>query len=132
MTYNWETMDIRFAGMKDEDIASFEEVVTVTRPFKLDLTFEDGYANILPRPGEDIFVFITNISYLNSSNSNFRSEVLKAFNCDKNTEFKGIRFVFNFAEVTITEQDVSKNDIYAAWTKARDAYNEKIGMPKAI
>ncbi len=121
-------MDIEFVGkckydenaMRIKDKSGFYY-------FSADVTFEDGFANFTG--GEDLCAFITMVSWINYSDSNFRSEFSKAFNCDE-TEIKGIKITFNDVEVTITEQDVSNQEIYDEYIKAKDEYDEKCRLER--
>ena len=87
--------------------------------------FEDGIATVDPVAGCSITDFAEVVAGCFEKDSNFGSEVLSAYNCDENTTFKGIKFTFNGATLTITEENADAKKIYEEWDATMKANSEK-------
>lgn len=60
-----------------------------------------------------------------ASDSNFESEVLKAYECDNNTKVKGVRVVFNGITVDAVKETISKNALIREFDKKIEARYKK-------
>lgn len=95
-------------GKENKKVRCFK-IVGKTYCLKVD-SFENGIVNILP-----IYLITFNelaeiVSGLFAKNSNFKTTLFSAFECDENAIFKGITFSFNDVNIFITKEtaDVSK------------------------
>ena len=86
-------------------------------------TFEDGIAVINPTSFDDdtITSVIEMIAGCLAEDSNFVSELFKAFECDANTLFTGIKFEFNGVSLLVTKDNAEPDKIYAEWEAGMQA-----------
>lgn len=88
-------------------------------------SFENGIATIDPMCGSMITDVAEVVAGCFDEDSNFASELLKAFDCDENTAFTGIKFDFNEVTVMVTKENADKDKIYAEWHAGMEANAEK-------
>lgn len=81
-------------------------------------SFERGIATLGSKVEHSITSFIGMIVGCFDENSNFESELLKAFNCNEKNKLSGIQFKFDDERllVTVEKKDNEKN-IMAKWIK---------------
>jgi hypothetical protein len=87
--------------------------------------FEDGIATINPAGGSEIHDFAEAVAGCFSDNSNFGTLLLRAYNCDKNATFTGIKFEFNGVTLIVTKENADAERIYQEWDAAFEANVEK-------
>lgn len=87
--------------------------------------FENGIATVDPVAGTSIDTFAEAVAGCFNEDSNFGAEVLKAYNCDENTTFIGIKFEFNGVTLTVTKENADKDRIYKDWKAGLEANAEK-------
>lgn len=83
--------------------------------------FEKGIVTISPRAGIDISEFAERVAGCFNEDSNFGSEVLKAYDCDETATFTGIEFKFNGVMLTVTKENADKAKICNQWEEKREA-----------
>lgn len=88
-------------------------------------SFENGIVTIDPMCGSIITNVAEVVAGCFDENSNFASELLKAFDCNENTAFTGIKFDFNEVTVMVTKENADKYKIYAEWQAGMEANAEK-------
>ena len=76
-------------------------------------------------PGCNIWGFAELIAGCFDEDSNFASELLRAYDCDENTPFTGIKFEFNGVTILVTKENADKDKIYAEWNAGMEANAEK-------
>ena len=87
--------------------------------------FKNGIATISPIGGYNINDFAEVLAGCFEEDSNFASELLRAYECDENTTFKGIQFTFNDATVTVTKENAEASRIYEEWNAIMNKNYEK-------
>lgn len=93
-------------------------------------SFENGIATIDPMCGSMITHVAEIVAGCFDEDSNFASELLKAFGCDENTAFTGIKFDFNEVTVMVTKENADKDKIYAEWQAGMEANAEKYRLER--
>lgn len=87
--------------------------------------FEDGIVTVHPVAGCSIDTFAEAVAGCFNEDSNFGTEVLGAYNCDKNSTFTGIKFEFNGVTLVVTKENADKDRIYKDWKAGMEANAEK-------
>lgn len=77
------------------------------------LSFKDGIAEVRPLGICKVDQFAQLVADCFDKNSNFKSGLFKAFACNENARFEGIRFVFNGETLLFTEKDAFKDQIFS-------------------
>lgn len=88
-------------------------------------SFKDGIATADPMCGCTITSFAEMIAGCFDEDSNFTSELLRAFDCEADTNFIGIQFEFNGVMLLVTKENADKDKIYAEWNAGMEANAEK-------
>jgi hypothetical protein len=89
-------------------------------------SFEDGIATVSPSVGCNISTFAEIVAGCFTNESNFKDEVIKAFDCDEeNTIFTGIKFKFNDVPILVTKENADEDKIYEEWNAGMKANAEK-------
>ncbi len=88
-------------------------------------SFEDGIATVDPMCGSTITEFAETVAGCFADESNFGDEVIKAFECDENATFTGIKFEFNGVTLVVTKENADKDKIYEEWNAGIEANAEK-------
>lgn len=88
-------------------------------------SFENGVAVVEPMVGVSISSFIEMIVGCFHKESNFTSELFKAFECDENTVFTGIQSNINLVTLLVTKENADKDKIYAEWKAGMKANEER-------
>ncbi len=78
-------------------------------------SFDNGIVTVGPTTGCTLNDFAEILEGCFNEKSNFGTEVMKAYNCDENTTFTGIRFKFNNVTVTVTKENANKDAILKEW-----------------
>lgn len=86
---------------------------------------KDGIVIIDPLAGTYIPKFAETIAGCLRETSNFKKEVLKAFNCDENAQITAIRFSANGATVLVTRDIADQEKIMAKWEEEMKAAAER-------
>lgn len=97
---------------KDKNMCYFETFEGYDLRVK---SFEDGIATIDVMMGYEISSFLEVIVGCFSERSNFTRELLYAYNCDKDTVLKGIKFKFNDIPILVTKANADVDKIYAEY-----------------
>lgn len=87
--------------------------------------FEDGIVTVDPVAGCNINTFAEAVAGCFNDDSNFGTEVLRAYNCDENSTFKGIKFEFNGVTLIVTKENADAERIYQEWDAGMKANAEK-------
>ena len=87
--------------------------------------FEDGIVTVNPVVGCNIKTFAAAVAGCFNDDSNFGSEVLRAYDCDEKATFKGIKFECNGVTLTVTKENADVERIYQEWTAGMEANAEK-------
>ena len=87
--------------------------------------FEDGIVTVDHVAGCSIDTFAEAVAGCFNEDSNFGTEVLRAYNCDKNSTFTGIKFKFNGVTLVVTKENADKDRIYKDWKAGMEANVEK-------
>lgn len=77
--------------------------------------FEDGIATVDPVGGCTITEFAKAVAGCFNDDSNFGTEVLRAYECDQNATFTGIKFEFNGVTLIVTKENADAERIYQEW-----------------
>ena len=88
-------------------------------------SFENGIATADPIGGCMITSYAEMIAGCFDEDSNFTSELLRAFDCEADTNFIGIQFEFNGVMILVTKENADKDKIYAEWNAGMKANAEK-------
>lgn len=119
------TTNVYFDGIWDCDKTT--RVFRVVDPKRDTLflvkSFETGIATI--DYGSEITDVAEVVAGCFDKDSNFASELLKAFDCDENTVFTGIKFDFNGVTVMVTKENADEDKLYAEWCAGMNANAEK-------
>ncbi len=78
-------------------------------------SFEDGIVTIDPMCGCALNQFSEIVVGCFAKESNFGDEVIKAFECDENSTFTGIKFTFNGVTLVVTKENADESIIYEEW-----------------
>ena len=117
-----------------EEISNYDKKTRIFRTSKRDLlwikAFENGIAVADPMCGCSITSFAEMIAGCFDEDSNFKSELLIAFDCDENTAFKGIQFNFNGVILLVTKENADKDKIYAEFQAGLEANAEKYRLER--
>jgi len=117
-----------------EEIWDYDKKTRIFRTSKRDSlwvkSFEDGVAVADPMCGCSITSFAEMIAGCFDEDSNFKSELFRAFNCDENTAFTGIQFDFNGVTLLVTKENADKDKIYAEWDAGMKANAEKYRLER--
>ena len=81
-------------------------------------SFENGIVTIEPGPGAEISWFCNIIVGCFEGYSNFRNEIVRAFNLEQNTQVDGIKCVFNDMVICIATKNTSVEEIYSKWKES--------------
>ena len=92
--------------------------------------FEDGIVTVVPVTGCKIDTFAEAVCGCFNDDSNFGTEVLRAYNCDENATFKGIQFEFNRVTLTVTKENADAERIYQEWKAGMEANAEKYRLER--
>lgn len=87
--------------------------------------FEDGIVTVDPVAGCNIKTFAAAVAGCFNDDSNFGSEVLRAYNCDENATFTGIKLEFNGVTLIVTKENADVERIYEEWKTGMEANAEK-------
>lgn len=87
--------------------------------------FEDGIVTVDPVAGCNINIFAEAVAGCFNDDSNFGTEVLRAYDCDENATFTGIKFKFNDVTLIVTKENADADGIYKEWNAGREANAEK-------
>lgn len=93
-------------------------------------SFEDGIATVNPICGCTITEFAETVAGCFADGSNFGDEVLKAFDCEENDTFTGIKFEFNGVTLVVTKENADKDKIYEEWNAGMEANAEKYRLER--
>ncbi len=88
-------------------------------------SFENGIATADPMGSCTITSYAEMIAGCFDEDSNFTSELLRAFDCETDTNFIGIQFEFNCVMILVTKENADKDKIYAEWNAGMKANAEK-------
>ena len=77
--------------------------------------FENGIVTVDPVSGCNIKEFAEAVAGCFNDDSNFGTAVLRAYDCDKNTTFSGIKFEFNGITLTVTKENADAENIFQEW-----------------
>ena len=88
-------------------------------------SFENGIATIRPMYGYSIKFFAEVVAGCFAEDSDFVSELFWAFGCDKDTDFKGIKFECNGVTLLVTKENSDADKIYDELQKEMEADAEK-------
>lgn len=80
--------------------------------------FEDGIATVKPVGGCTITELAKAVAGCFNDDSNFGTEVLRAYECDENATFTGIKFEFNGVTLIVTKENADAKRIYQEWDTA--------------
>lgn len=112
-----------------EEIWDYDKKTRIFRTSKRDslwiTSFENGVAVADPMFGCSITSFAEMIAGCFHKDSNFTSELFRAFDCDENTAFTGIQFDFNEVILLVTKENADKDKIYAEYRAGLEANAEK-------
>lgn len=86
--------------------------------------FEDGIVTVTPLAC-NFNDFVETVSGCFNDDSNFGTEVLRAYNCNENDTFKGIKFEFNGITLTVTKENADVERIYQDWNAIVNAITKK-------
>lgn len=81
--------------------------------------FKEGIVDITVSPSYDIEDVLDAVMGCFETCSNFKNEVLKVYNCDTNTVFKGIRVEHCDMFFVVTASTINKDGILAKYWKDR-------------
>lgn len=84
-------------------------------------SFEDGIATLEVVMGYEISSFLEVVVGCFDKHSNFTRELIYAYNCDKDTVLKGIKFEFNTIPILVTKANADVDKIYAEYYAKRKA-----------
>ena len=87
--------------------------------------FEDGIVTVDPVAGCNINTFAEAVAGCFNDDSNFGTEVLRAYDCDENATFTGIKFKFNGVTLIVTKENADADGIYKEWNAGMEANAEK-------
>ena len=87
--------------------------------------FEDGIVTVDPVAGCNINTFAEAVAGCFNDDSNFGTEVLRAYDCDENATFTGIKFKFNDVTLIVTKENADADGICKEWNAGREANAEK-------
>ena len=87
--------------------------------------FENGIVTVDPVSGCNIKEFAEAVAGCFNDDSNFGTAVLRAYDCDKNTTFSGIKFEFNGITLTVTKENADAEKIFQEWDTCLKASIEK-------
>lgn len=87
--------------------------------------FEDGIVTVDPVASCNINTFAEAVAGCFNDDSNFGTEVMRAYDCDENTTFTGIKFEFNGVTLTVTKENADAERIYQEWDAGMKANAEK-------
>lgn len=88
-------------------------------------SFEDGIVTVDPVAGCNINTFAEAVAGCFNDDSNFGTEVLRAYDCDENATFTGIKFEFNGVTLIVTKENADADGIYKEWNAGMEANAEK-------
>ncbi len=97
----------------------------VYNEFLLITSFKDGVAVAEPMLGDNIISFSEMIANCFDENSNFKSELFRAFGCDKEAKLIQIKFKFNEGKVIVTKENADKDKILDEWKAECNRIREK-------
>ena len=92
--------------------------------------FEDGIVTVNPVAGCNINTFAEAVAGCFNDDSNFGTEVLRAYDCDENATFTGIKFEFNGVTLTVTKENADAESIYEEWNAGMEANAEKYRLER--
>ena len=92
--------------------------------------FEDGIVTVDPVGGCTITEFAKAVAGCFNDDSNFGTEVLRAYDCDENATFTGIKFEFNGVTLTVTKETADEERIYQEWNDGMEANAEKYRLER--
>lgn len=121
------TTKVYFEGIWERNNTShiFRIISNMAVPALWVESFEDGIATVDPLAGYHIGQFAEAVAGCFEDDSNFGSEVKRAYNCDESTPFNGIKFTFNRVTLLVTKENCDRiRDEYdaeqeAMWERAR-------------
>lgn len=87
--------------------------------------FEDGIVTVDPVAGCNINTFAEAVAGCFNDDSNFGTEVLRAYDCDENATFTGIKFEFKGVTLIVTKENADADGIYKEWNAGMEANAEK-------
>jgi hypothetical protein len=87
--------------------------------------FENGILTVDPSAGCTITEFAKVVAGCFNDDSNFATEVLRAYDCDENATFAGIRFEFNGVTLTVSKENADAERICEEWNAGMEANAEK-------
>lgn len=117
-----------------EEIWDYDKQTRIFRTTKRESlwvkSFENGIAVADPMCGCTITSFAELIAGCFAEDSNFVSELFRAFDCDEKTAFTGIQFDFNGVTLLVTKENADKDKIYAEWNAGMEANAEKYRLER--
>lgn len=94
--------------------------------------FRNGIVTIVPEVGCNIDDFAEAVAGCFNKFSNFGTAVLRAYNCDENTTFNGIKFEFNGVTLVVTKETADKDRICKEWKAGMEANAEKYRREREV
>ncbi len=88
-------------------------------------SFENGVVTIAPMNDSTITTVAEIVAGCFEDHSNFTRELFRAFECDKNTAFTGIKFNINEVTIMVTKENADEDKIYAEWKAGAEANAKK-------
>lgn len=88
--------------------------------------FNEGIAEVEATADHTVESLARAISGCFSKKSNFAKAILKAYNCEGNTEFKGFKVDINGKKVTVTEENSDIDDVLELFKQALEDTKEQI------
>lgn len=88
-------------------------------------SFENGIVMVEPTLGTSISNYAELIAGCFEEESNFASEIISVFECESNTNFIGIQFVFNGVTILVTKENADKEKICKAYHEGLEAEAER-------
>lgn len=90
--------------------------------------FKDGVAKVYVTPDHTIESLARMISGCFSRKSNFASQILEAYHCDKDAEFKGFAIDINGKLVNVTEENSDIDDVLESLRQAVTETKEQVKL----
>ncbi len=109
---------------KKNDIFIFRSLAPKRDTLQVE-SFENGVVTIDPMYDSTITTVAEIVAGCFEKDSNFTRELFRAFECNENTAFTGIKFTFNEVTVMVTKENADKDKIYAEWKAGVEANAKK-------
>ena len=119
-----------FLGQYNSAIYWFRTIDTDSILSLCVIGIEDGIVKVVPYNNCSITEVAEVVAGCFNDDSNFGTAVLRAYDCDENATFTGIKFSFDGVTLTVTKENANAEKIYGEWNAGMEANAEKYRLER--